>query len=58
MAGNIDLFKVHIDNIDWAKQIIETLEKSRNVIMHSGELAPTDIERVGMFIRDWINQVG
>lgn len=58
MAGNIDLFKVHIDNIEWAKQIIETLEKSRNVIMHSGELAPTDIERVGMFIRDWINQVG
>jgi len=58
MAGNIDLFKVHIDNIDWAKQIIETLEKSRNVIMHSGELSPPDIERVGMFIRDWINQVG
>lgn len=58
MAGNITLFKVHIDNIEWAKQIIETLEKSRNVIMHSGELAPTDVERVGMYIRDWINQVG
>jgi hypothetical protein len=55
---NWKLFEVHIGNIDWAKQIISTLEKSRNIIMHSGELSPTDIERVGMYIRDWINQVG
>ena len=51
-------FEVHIGKVEWAKQIIETLEKSRNIIMHSGELAPTDIERVGMYIRDWITQVG
>ena len=49
-------FEVHIGNIDWAKQIIATLEKSRNIIMHSGELAATDIERVGMFIRDWVQK--
>lgn len=55
---NWGFFEVHIGKIEWAKQIIETLEKSRNIIMHSGELAPTDIERVGMFIRDWIRQVG
>ncbi len=55
---NWKFFEVHIGNIDWAKQIISTLEKSRNIIMHSGELSPTDIERVGMYIRDWINQVG
>jgi hypothetical protein len=51
-------FEVHIGNIDWAKQIITTLEKSRNIIMHSGELEPKDIERVGTYIRDWIRQVG
>lgn len=51
-------FEVHIGNVEWAKQIITTLEKSRNIIMHSGELAPTDIERLGMFIRDWTRQVG
>lgn len=56
--SNWKYFVVHIGNIEWAKQIIVTLEKSRNIIMHSGELAPTDIERVGMFIRDWIRQVG
>jgi len=55
---NWKFFEVHIGNIDWAKQIISTLEKSRNIIMHSGELASTDIERVGMYIRDWIQQVG
>ncbi len=57
--GNWVFFEVHIgSSIDWAKQIITTLEKSRNIIMHSGELAPTDIERIGMFIRDWSRQVG
>ncbi len=55
---NWAFFEVHVGSIDWAKQIIGTLEKSRNIIMHSGELAPADIERVGMYIRDWIHQVG
>ena len=55
---NFAFFEVHIGNIDWAKQIITTLEKSRNIIMHSGELEAKDIERVGTYIRDWIRQVG
>ncbi len=55
---NWKYFEIHVDNIEWAKQIITTLEKSRNIIMHGGELAPSDIERVGMYIRDWIRQVG
>jgi hypothetical protein len=55
---NWTFFEVHIGNIDWAKQIITTLEKSRNIIMHSGELEAKDIERVGTYIRDWIRQVG
>jgi hypothetical protein len=54
---NWDYFEVHIKDKDWAKAIITTLEKSRNIIMHGGELAQIDIERVGMFIRDWISQV-
>ncbi|MBO9728407.1 MAG: hypothetical protein J7623_07185 [Chitinophaga sp.] len=51
-------FEPHIISIEWAEQIIKTLERSRNVIMHSGELVNQDIERIGMYIRDWINQVG
>jgi hypothetical protein len=55
---NWPYFEPHIVSIEWADQIIRTLERSRNVIMHSGELVNHDIERIGMYIRDWINQVG
>lgn len=58
IRNNWDDFEPHITSIEWADQIIKTLERSRNVIMHSGELVNQDIERIGMFIRDWINQVG
>jgi len=58
MWNSWDFFEIHIKDIDWAKQIITTLEKSRNIIMHSGELNQSDIERVGMYIRDWVKQVG
>lgn len=58
MGQNFELFEMHIISIDWARQIIQTLERSRNVIMHSGELGRKDIERIGTNIRDWISQVG
>lgn len=55
---NWSYFEPHLVSIEWADQIIKTVERSRNVIMHSGELVNQDIERIGMYIRDWINQVG
>ena len=58
MNQNYDLFEVHIISIEWVRQIFQTLERSRNVIMHSGELGRRDIERIGTNIRDWISQVG
>ncbi|AHF11370.1 MULTISPECIES: Swt1 family HEPN domain-containing protein [Dehalobacter] len=58
MLQNINLFEDHVISIEWAKQIFNTLERSRNVIMHSGELGTRDIERIGTNIRDWISQVG
>ncbi len=58
MNQNWILFEPHLVSLEWANQIIKTLEKSRNVIMHSGELANEDIERIGTYIRDWIKQVG
>ncbi len=58
MHNNIELFSDHIVSIEWAKNIISTIERSRNVIMHSGDLSTRDIERIGTNIRDWIAQVG
>lgn len=58
MSQNIEYFQDHIISVDWARQIFHTLERSRNVIMHSGELGRRDVERIGTNIRDWLNQVG
>lgn len=51
-------FEPHIPSIEWAASIIAVIERSRNVIMHSGELSMEDVERVGINIRDWSKQVG
>jgi hypothetical protein len=51
-------FKELIPSVEWAREIFRTLERSRNVIMHSGQLKMADVERVAMNIRDWMRQVG
>jgi hypothetical protein len=59
ISQNWDQFEPHLRTTqDWVRQILSTLERSRNVIMHSGELASTDIERIGTVIRDWVKQAG
>jgi|ERR1700682_441852 len=58
MQQNWALFEPYIRRIDWATSISNAVERSRNVIMHSGMLEIEDIERVGIHIRDWVKQVG
>lgn len=55
---NWDKFEPFIRSLEWARQLTGTIERSRNVIMHSGELELEDIERIGGLIRDWVKQVG
>lgn len=55
---NWSYFEPYLSSVEWARAIMDILEKSRNVIMHSGELGDKDIERIGMNIRDWIKQIG
>lgn len=55
---NWKLFEAYFPSIEWAENIFDTVERSRNVIMHSGMLDKADIERLGVFIRAWIKQVG
>ena len=50
-------FVPYVYDIDWAKSIFDTLERSRNIVMHSGVLSERDIARVGTSIRDWVSQV-
>jgi hypothetical protein len=58
MQNNWDVFEVSIGNLAWASGIFEIVERSRNVIMHSGMLEKEDIARLGVNIRDWVKQVG
>lgn len=51
-------FEAYIPSIEWANSLLDIVERSRNVIMHSGYLGREDVERIGINIRDWIKQVG
>jgi len=55
---NWQSFENILPEVDWVRHVLRTIERSRNVIMHSGQLSLDDIERIGVTIRDWIRQVG
>lgn len=57
LGDNWDLFSPYVDSQEWVKALFSDIEKSRNVIMHSGILDEFDIARVGMDIRDWLHQI-
>ena len=58
IRSNFKRFEPYIPTIEWANSIFSVVERSRNVIMHSGALAMEDVERLGINIRDWVKQVG
>jgi hypothetical protein len=58
IRANWEAFEAFLPSADWAASVFDSVERSRNVIMHSGTLGPRDIERVGIHMRDWITQVG
>ncbi|MEO0328969.1 MAG: Swt1 family HEPN domain-containing protein, partial [Pseudomonadota bacterium] len=57
IRNNQQHFDPFIHDMEWAAGVIEVIERSRNVIMHSGTLEPRDIARLGTYIRDWTSQV-
>jgi len=58
VRGNQEHFTDFVPSAEWVTQIFDAIERSRNVIMHSGMLDMRDVERLGMNIRDWVKQVG
>jgi hypothetical protein len=58
ISQNYELFEPYVRSQDWVNSIFGTLERSRNVIMHSGVLDVPDVERIGIAMRDWNKQVG
>lgn len=57
IANNLDKFEAYLPDIEWVKSVFEVVERSRNVIMHSGVLSDRDMARLGSLIRDWNSQV-
>jgi Swt1-like HEPN len=53
-----DVFLPIVQSIEWAKHILDTVEHSRNIIMHSGQLEREDVVRLGIAMRDWLTQIG
>lgn len=58
MSQNWPEFEPFIRSQEWARHLFSSIERSRNVIMHSGDLDAEDLERIGGLIRDWVTQVG
>ena len=58
IVTNWEVFEDHLIDMGWSKALLNTLEKSRNIVMHGGVLEKEDIERIGINIRDWIRQTG
>jgi len=58
IRANWEAFEALLPSSEWTASVFDSVERSRNVIMHSGSLGPRDIERVGIHLRDWMTQVG
>jgi hypothetical protein len=58
IRANWEHFEAFLPTPEWTTSVFEAIERSRNVIMHSGMLEGADVERVGINIRDWVTQVG
>lgn len=58
IRANWEYFEPFLPSPEWTTSVFDAIERSRNVIMHSGVLEGADVERVGINIRDWVTQVG
>jgi len=58
IRANPEHFADFLPSAEWASMIFDAIERSRNVIMHSGTLDAEDVARLGMNLRDWVKQVG
>lgn len=51
-------FKDLLPNQAWLQSRIQEAERTRNVIAHTNTLAPEEGDRLEMYLRDWVRQVG
>jgi hypothetical protein len=58
IQGNWPDFEDLFPDQHWIANRLNDLEASRNIIAHSNQLDEREIDRVKMYLHDWIRQVG
>jgi hypothetical protein len=53
-----DVFKDFFDSQTWVQSRMQEAERSRNVIAHTNVLPAEEAQRLEMYLRDWIKQIG
>jgi hypothetical protein len=58
MTNVWELFEDLFPSREWLRTRFDDLELSRNVIAHNGILADREVNRIELYLRDWLQQVG
>lgn len=58
MISQWEFFEQDVQDQGRLKSAFNVIELSRNACMHGGDISDRDIERVGMLMRDWLEQLG
>jgi len=58
ITNNWPSFVDLLPNQPWVQSRLEEVERSRNVIAHTNVLAAEEVDRLEMYLRDWIRQIG
>lgn len=58
MTNHWDVFKDFFDNQAWITGRIQDAERTRNVIAHTNLLSSEEGERLKMYLRDFLKQIG
>ena len=58
IIGNWEDFEDLLPDQHWVSARLDELEASRNVIAHSNLLEQRELDRIKMYLEDWIRQVG
>ncbi|WP_278234678.1 Swt1 family HEPN domain-containing protein [Isoptericola sp. AK164] len=58
IQGNWQSFQDLFPDQNWVMQRMRELENSRNIIAHSNTLEDREVQRLRMYLEDWVRQLG
>jgi hypothetical protein len=58
ISTNWDDFKSLFPDLKWIQSRMEEIEQSRNIIAHNNPLPPREVDRIDMYYKDLLRQLG